>query len=120
MINDDGSAMICDFGCARIEAASYSVAAPTSTLKGTCNYWAPELLSHNPDGDKPPNHSVKSDIWAFGMTVYVSDERYLRRSGASILPLNAGTDDERNSLQLSSPIRCSYGNSSRPVTRLSG
>ena len=73
MINDDGSAMICDFGSARIEAASFSVAAPTSTLKGTCNYWAPELLSHDPNADMLPSHSTKSDIWAFGMTIYVSD-----------------------------------------------
>ena len=73
MINDSGSAMICDFGCARIQVASYSAAAPTSTLKGTCNYWAPELLKFIPTGDVPPIHTSKSDMWAFGMTVYVSD-----------------------------------------------
>ena len=73
MINDDSSAMICDFGCARIETASYSAAAPTATLKGTCNYWAPELLEIIPDGDASSIHTSKSDMWAFGMTVYVSD-----------------------------------------------
>ena len=72
MIDDREFALICDFGSARIEATSFSVAAPTSTLKGTCNYWAPELLSSGPNGDVPPNHSSKSDMWAFGMTIYVS------------------------------------------------
>ena len=78
MINDDGSALICDFGSARIEVASHSISSPTLTLKGTCNYWAPELLSLSPDGDVPPCHSIESDMWAFGMTVYVSDKCFVQ------------------------------------------
>ena len=72
MINDNGFALICDFGSARIEAASFSGAGPTSTLKGTCNYWAPELLGSGSDGAPLPSHSLKSDVWALGMTIYVS------------------------------------------------
>ena len=68
MIGLDGQAMICDFGCARAEMASQSIAAPTSTLKGTCHYWAPELLDFNGKGTKM---SKQSDVWAFGMTIYV-------------------------------------------------
>ena len=67
MIGDEGQAMICDFGSARVELTTQSVAAPTSSLKGTCNYWAPELLVS--DGTRM---SKQSDVWAFGMTIYVS------------------------------------------------
>ena len=76
MINDDGSAMISDFGTSSIEAASFSGAAPTSASKGTCNYWAPELLGSEPREDRLSVHSSESDMWAFGMTIYVSRKRY--------------------------------------------
>ena len=58
--------MICDFGSARLEMSSQSFAAPTSTLKGTCNFWAPELLTTDGMG-----MSKQSDVWAFGMIIYV-------------------------------------------------
>ena len=65
MIDAKGSVKISDFGCARIEAASMSLAAITKSEKGTYHYWAPELTNSSP-------HSKETDVWAFGMTVYVS------------------------------------------------
>ena len=72
MIDSSDSALICDFGSARIAATSLSLAALTSELKGMCNYWAPELLSFGTDSGTPLEHTLASDMWAFGMTVYVS------------------------------------------------
>ena len=40
----------------------------TSTEKGPNLFWAPELF----DIKKCMKHSKASDVWAFGMTVYVS------------------------------------------------
>lgn len=65
VIASDGTPMINDFGCARMEHATLTIAALASQLKDTCNYWAPELLTG-------VNHLKESDVWAFGMTVYVS------------------------------------------------
>ena len=58
--------MICDFGCARMEQATQSLAAPSSAEKGTWNYLAPELLQ--PGAERM---SKETDVWAFGMTIYV-------------------------------------------------
>ena len=69
VVGPGGRAMICNFGCARIEKATQSLAAPTSMLKGTCHYWAPELL-------RSGKMSKESDVWAFGMTIYVSNRPY--------------------------------------------
>lgn len=46
-----------------------SIARITPTTKGTCLFWAPELLNLDNDNAK---HSKETDVWAFGMTVYVS------------------------------------------------
>ena len=72
MIHASGSALICDFGSALVAATRLSLAAPTSELKGTCNHWAPELLSFDTDSGVSSKYTLASDMWAFGMTVYVS------------------------------------------------
>lgn len=56
--------MICDFGTARMLMSSLTLANLTGTSKGTLLFLAPELF----EGEM---HSEKSDVWAFGMTVYV-------------------------------------------------
>ena len=66
VISADGRALLCDLGCARMSIFSCSMAKITETPKGTAHYWAPELY-------KPGVvHSEETDVWAFGMTVYVS------------------------------------------------
>ena len=66
VIGPNGQAMICDFGCAHVEMTSQSIAAPSPSMKGTYNYWAPELLILG-----GMTTSEQSDVWAFGMTIYV-------------------------------------------------
>ena len=68
MISPDGRALLCDFGCSRMLLASRTMAQPTSTTKGTNQFWAPELISI--DGGSV-SQSKETDVWAFGMTVYV-------------------------------------------------
>ena len=73
MVSDTGSPLICDFGCARMADASQSFANFTSGIKGTQRYLAYELLvalSLSTEGSS--GHTPKTDVWAFGMTVFVS------------------------------------------------
>uniref|UniRef100_A0A1I8GSA2 non-specific serine/threonine protein kinase n=1 Tax=Macrostomum lignano TaxID=282301 RepID=A0A1I8GSA2_9PLAT len=59
-----------DFGLSiKLEQAVSHVTASTSSPKGTLNFLAPELLSPD-DPAAGPRYSRKSDIWAFGCSVY--------------------------------------------------
>lgn len=49
---------------------SLSLAKLSSGQKGTSRWLSPELF----DGVEGRNYSKESDIWAFGITVYVSQE----------------------------------------------
>ena len=71
VIDASGRALICDFGCACTSSYSLSLAEMTSAPRGTVRYWAPELVNHT---GIPAAQSKASDVWAFGMTVYVSWE----------------------------------------------
>ena len=65
-------AVISDFGCAQmITDISQSIGQMTTTanLKGTCAFWSPELLK----GMAYVRQTKESDVWAFGMTIYVRD-----------------------------------------------
>ncbi|PAV14607.1 kinase [Pyrrhoderma noxium] len=62
-----GHPVICDFGCARMVATSISLANTTRGQLGTIRYLAYELLAQI---DTYRSHSIKTDVWAFGMTVY--------------------------------------------------
>ena len=70
LVDDDGGPLLCDFGISRIleKTATYPISHTTVTggLRGTVRYMSKELLSEN------GSHTESSDIWAFGMTVYVS------------------------------------------------
>lgn len=68
LVSSSGDALICDFGCSRMITASQSLAKVSSGLKGTPRYQAYELLSEG--GFK--GYTKEADVWAFGMTVYVS------------------------------------------------
>lgn len=58
--------MICDFGSARMVSPSCTLANLSSTVKGTTQFWAPELIETDHE-----RHSKETDVWAFGMAVYV-------------------------------------------------
>ncbi|KAL5512468.1 hypothetical protein ACEPAG_3121 [Sanghuangporus baumii] len=71
MISETGDALICDFGCTRMVVASRSFANLTSGIHGTSRYIAYELLVPlDPSDEVPTVHSMKTDVWAFGMTMY--------------------------------------------------
>ena len=72
LIGPEGQALIADFGCSRLEIASQSWAVQTAShLGGTANYWAPELLQISEDHSGDAKMRKQSDVWAFGMTIYV-------------------------------------------------
>ena len=68
LVSDSGDALITDFGCARIVDASLSLANPSSGPKGTMRYMAYELFAI---GDGSTSYTDKSDVWAFGMVLFV-------------------------------------------------
>ena len=61
--------MICDFGLARAITSSKSFMTNSSGNKGTVRYLAYELVALP---DEYSIHTTASDVWAFGMVVYVS------------------------------------------------
>ncbi|KAL5483167.1 hypothetical protein ACEPAI_8396 [Sanghuangporus weigelae] len=65
LVSASGNALICDFGCSRMVAASRSLANLSSGIRGTSRYLAFELVA-----PVPSCHTQKTDVWAFGMTVY--------------------------------------------------
>lgn len=69
MVTDTGDARICDFGGSRIAASSKSVAKPSTGIRGTPRYLSYELVAFP---DQYSQHTKESDVWAFGMTIYVS------------------------------------------------
>ena len=80
MISSEGAAVICDFGCARMLRDSLSIAKLSNTMKGTTSHLAPEVIEADDDdigsnlltvNNSKPSFSKESDVWAFGMTIYV-------------------------------------------------
>ena len=67
VIDLEGRALICDFGSARFYYNSLSIANVSSAVRGTLAYWAPELVSIT----ARTTNTKATDVWAFGMTVYV-------------------------------------------------
>jgi serine/threonine protein kinase len=64
--------MLSDFGVSRVIVAS-QVTTDTTSVKGSMRWMAPELFTP-PDGassNQPIEANEKTDVWAFGMTVYV-------------------------------------------------
>lgn len=70
MIELNGTAVICDFGCARAAQCSLSLAKLTSSPRGTPTYWAPELFGTQAN-NVTAAQSEETDVWAFGMAIYV-------------------------------------------------
>jgi serine/threonine protein kinase len=65
--------MISDFGISRILINSITVAG-TSNLKGNTRWLSVELIDPRmrPDSSSHQFHTKQTDVWAFGMVVYVS------------------------------------------------
>ena len=68
-----GKPKITDFGISRIVVNSVTIASSTA-VKGSARWMAPELLRFG-SGDSASEHQAHTkatDVWAFGMVVYVS------------------------------------------------
>ncbi|KAJ7500769.1 kinase-like domain-containing protein [Mycena galericulata] len=66
LINDQGTALVADFGLSRLHSLSSSHhPSHASGHAGTIHWLAPELLI-----DGRSNPSFESDVWAFSMTLY--------------------------------------------------
>jgi serine/threonine protein kinase len=70
LISADGRAVLSDFGTSRLLKNNITIAG-TATFKGSVRWTAPELFKPS---DEPLDHlfHIKaSDVWAFGMVIYV-------------------------------------------------
>ncbi|OCB91521.1 kinase-like protein [Sanghuangporus baumii] len=99
MISKAGDALICDFGCARMVDASRSFANLTSGVNGTSRYLAYELLVPLDSNDELPTiHSMKTDVWAFGMTMnFALSDALMRTSGKHKLHTSSENVNYRSS-----------------------
>ena len=70
LISPDGDPLLSDFGVSRMLIASGTLD-HTTTLGGTARWMAVELLKPTEEGDAPALPTTESDVWAFGMTIYV-------------------------------------------------
>jgi serine/threonine protein kinase len=72
LISFEGIPMLSDFGVSSIFAAS-QVISDTTTLKGSARWMAIEFYTQmSSSSGMVVKANEKTDVWAFGMTVYVS------------------------------------------------
>ncbi len=69
-MSSDKQALLTDFGISRMDTLSAGYT--TLSVKGSTRWQAYEFFDIVDDDHPAPKHTVKTDIWAFGMTVYVS------------------------------------------------
>ena len=75
LIGQDGVPLLSDFGISRIVENSITVTG-TSSLNGNARWMSIELFDPSILEDSSRNHELhtkRSDVWAYGMVVYVSD-----------------------------------------------
>ncbi len=73
LVSSDNQALLTGFGVSRMEALSAGFT--THPVKGSIRWQAREFFD-SPNGESPaPTHTAMTDIWAFGMTVYVGDDQ---------------------------------------------
>ena len=77
-MDSDGVPLLCDFGISRIVEDNFTVAG-TSSLRGNTRWMSIELLDPRNLQDPARDHEFhtkQSDIWAYGMILYVSKRSY--------------------------------------------
>ena len=86
--------MLSDFGVSRLLVNSMTVAG-TSSLKGVMRWMAPELILPNEESQmKHSFHTKATDVWAFGMVVYVRAVRLVK--GFCLTGWSGGVDGKRS------------------------
>lgn len=87
-MNHSGVPMLTDFGQSRV--SNYSMSALKTTaydnVKGTAHWMAYELLGFIDSADSQVICTKESDMWAFGMVIYVGGSNLVLRS--SLMPLH--------------------------------
>lgn len=69
LVGDSGEPLICDFGISRMLNSSLSITgSSTGALRGSARWMAPELFDIMVGN---ACHTKETDVWAFGMTVFV-------------------------------------------------
>ena len=71
LVNSDGHPMLADFGISRFVSVNGEPA--EASYEGSIRWMARELIRVLMSGSGRPVHTKESDIWAFGMVVFVSD-----------------------------------------------
>ena len=72
LIAHDGRAVLSDFGVSRLLVNSKTVIG-TTALRGVMRWMAPELIEPEEEIETVHAcHTKATDVWAFGMVVYVS------------------------------------------------
>ncbi len=79
LVSADNEALLTDFGTSRMDALSAGFT--SNSVKGSVRWQAQEFFDIPDDESPAPTHTAMTDIWAFGMTVYVGD---VRRSSSTI------------------------------------
>ena len=70
-MNSDGHPMLADFGISRFVSVNGEPA--EASYEGSIRWMAVELIDELMSGSGRLVHTKGSDVWAFGMVVYVSD-----------------------------------------------
>lgn len=70
LISEEGRAVLADFGTSRLLKNSVTIAG-TQTFKGSVRWTAPELFTPTDEPLEHLFHTKASDVWAFGMVIYV-------------------------------------------------
>ena len=70
-MNSNGHPMLADFGISRFDSVNGEPA--EVSYEGSIRWMAIELIDELMSGSGRLVHTKESDIWAFGMAVYVSD-----------------------------------------------
>ncbi len=72
LVSSDNQALLTDFGVSRMDALSAGFT--THSVKGSTRWQAQEFFDIPDDESPAPTHTAMTDIWAFGMTVYVGGD----------------------------------------------
>ena len=70
LVSPDGDPLLADFGVSRMLIASGTLD-HTTNIRGTARWMAVELLLPTEEGDALALQTTRTDVWAFGMTIYV-------------------------------------------------
>lgn len=77
LVSPSGEALLTDFGISSIIESTLTIelGSDSNAMRGSSRWLAEELLRFS-EGAEFSRHTKESDVWAFGMTVYVSSQEY--------------------------------------------